>query len=431
VFKDYKQTLDYLFARLPMFTRIGAAAYKADLSNTVELCNQLGNPQHHFKTIHIAGTNGKGSTSHMLASILQSGGYKTGLYTSPHLKDFRERIRINGEMISEKEVIDFVNDYKEVFEPINPSFFEWTVGLAFHIFNQYQVDIAVVETGLGGRLDSTNIISPELSIITNIGWDHMDLLGDTLEKIAGEKAGIIKHQIPVVIGEKQPETEMVFIKKSNEMDAPIFFAEAEVKIKNFHTNTDATAECDIELSNATTLEKLHLQLGGFYQQKNVATVLAAVLQLQKKGFQITESHIRKGMSEVITQTGLLGRWQKLADNPMIICDTAHNVNGIELVMKQIQSQQFEKLHMVIGMVKDKDIDKVLSLMPSSATYYFCKANLPRALPSVELANKAAMHQLHGQSYPSVSEALNAAKRQAGTNDLIFVGGSTFVVAEIC
>lgn len=431
MFTSYKQTLDYLFAKLPMFTRIGAAAYKADLTNTIKLCNELGSPHKHFKTIHVAGTNGKGSTSHMLASILQSAGYKTGLYTSPHLKDFRERIRINGEMISEDEVINFVNDYQQLFEPYNLSFFEWTVGLAFHLFKQHQVDIAVIETGLGGRLDSTNIILPELSIITNIGWDHMDLLGNTLEKIAMEKAGIIKHQIPVIIGEKQSATERLFTKKSNEMNAPIFFAEEEVKTYNFHTNIDATAECDIELSNGILLEKLNLQLGGFYQQKNVATVLAAVLQLQKKGFNISEQHIRKGLGEVITQTGLLGRWQKLADKPMTVCDTAHNVNGIELVMEQIQSQQFENLHMVIGMVKDKDIDKVLSLMPLSATYYFCNADLPRAMPAQELANKAEMHQLHGRSYPSVSEALRAAKNQAGENDLVFVGGSTFVVAEIC
>ena len=431
MFTSYKQTLDYLFAKLPMFTRIGAAAYKADLTNTIALCNELGNPHQLLKTIHVAGTNGKGSTSHMLASILQSAGYKTGLYTSPHLKDFRERIRINGEMISEDEVINFVNEYKQVFEPINPSFFEWTVGLAFHLFKQHQVDIAVIETGLGGRLDSTNIIVPELSIITNIGWDHMDLLGDTLEKIAMEKAGIIKHQIPVVIGETHLETQSLFINKAVEINAPIFFAEEEAEVINFVTRIDASTECDIQLSNGVFLEKLHLQLRGAYQKNNIQTVLSAVMQLQKKGYAITEKHIRNGLVEVIALTGLLGRWQKLSQSPFIICDTAHNVNGIELVMKQLHSLHFEKLHMVIGMVKDKDIDKVLSLLPTSATYYFCNADMPRAMPAQELAAKAKLFDLYGNIYSSVNLALEAAKLQATPYDLIFVGGSTFVVAEIC
>lgn len=402
----YQQTLDYLFSQLPMFQRIGASAYKVDLFNTIELCNLLDNPQHHFKSIHIAGTNGKGSTSHMLASILQEAGYKVGLYTSPHLIDFRERIKINGEMISEESVIDFVTKYKADFEKINLSFFEWTVGLAFDYFSKQKVDIAVVETGLGGRLDSTNIINPEIAIITNIGKDHMQFLGNTLEKIAVEKAGIIKKNVPIIIGETQQEIEHIFVTKAKELDTSIYFADQII-----HQGLDS-------------------DLKGSYQKKNIKTVLASVHELKKIGYTILEEQIKRALLNVVRNTGLMGRWQTLGENPKIICDTGHNEAGIKEVVSQLATLNYNKLHVVLGAVNDKEIDYILELLPKYAKYYFCQAKIPRALDVIELKNKALKFGLKGECYGSVQEAYQAAKEKASSADVVFVGGSTFVVAEV-
>lgn len=426
---DYKQTLDYMYAQLPMFTRIGAAALKPDLTNTLALCEALGNPHKKIKTIHVAGTNGKGSTSHMLASVLQAAGYKTGLHTSPHLKDFRERTRVNGQMMPEDFVIGFVEDNKTLFETIKPSFFEMTVAMCFDYFAKQQVDIAIIETGLGGRLDSTNIIQPQLSVITNIGWDHTDLLGDTLAKIAFEKAGIIKPNTPVVIGESDAETAPVFINKAKEESAPIVFADVQIQLQNFD-NAGELAVFDVWQNNQLLFGGVECDLTGIYQKKNIATVLAAVLQLQQQGWEITEAHIRQGLKTVKSSTGLMGRWQKLSNNPLTYADTGHNLNGIQEVLKQINLTPHNQLHIVWGMVKDKDITKVLGLLPQNARYYFCNAQLPRALPAAEMQQQAAVFGLQGNHYLTVAEALNVAQTDAQQGDLVFVGGSTFVVAEV-
>jgi dihydrofolate synthase / folylpolyglutamate synthase len=425
---DYKQTLDYLYSQLPMFTRVGAVAIKKDLTNTIALCNALNNPQTKFKTIHVAGTNGKGSVSHILASVLQSAGYKTGLYTSPHLKDFRERIKINGEMIPQQFVVDFVAENKNLFSTISPSFFEMTVALCFDYFAKEGVEIAVIETGLGGRLDSTNIINPQLSVITNIGWDHMDMLGDTLELIAGEKAGIIKPNTPVVIGETQQETKQVFIDKAQALQAPIVFADGEYSLTNFD-NTGTLSVCDVYKGKKTLLLQLQCELTGIYQQKNIITAIAATEQLQQAGYKISEAHIRQGFAQVKNQTGLLGRWQKLSDIPLTYADTGHNLNGVQEVLKQLQLLHYNQLHIVWGMVKDKDISKILALLPTTATYYFCNAQIPRALAAEDLQLQANTFSLKGEVYPTVELAVQAAQKAANTNDLVFVGGSTFVVAE--
>ncbi|MDB4926912.1 folylpolyglutamate synthase/dihydrofolate synthase family protein [Mucilaginibacter sp.] len=437
---NYQQTIDYIYAQLPIFTRVGASAYKADLGNTIELCNRLDNPQNKFKTIHIGGTNGKGSTSHMLAAILQVAGYKTGLYTSPHLKDFRERIRINGEMISEQLVIDFVARHKPDFEDIQPSFFEMTVALAFDIFAKEKVDIAVIEVGLGGRLDSTNIITPLLSVITNIGWDHMNILGDTLQLIAAEKAGIIKPNIPVIIGEKQDEVADIFIRKAKQQDAPISFAselfevkgDFEVKGKRLKVKGyDELLEAEIiPLTTHHSPLTIQLDLTGSYQLKNVKTVLSAVNELRAQDFVITDEHIKTALRQVKTLTGLHGRWEVLNNLPLTICDTGHNPEGIQEVLKNIANVKFEQLHFVIGVVSDKDSTKVLSMLPKDAIYYFCKPDIPRGLEAESLKEKAAGFNLHGEAYPSVISALAAAQQTAEDNDLVFVGGSTFVVAEV-
>lgn len=425
---DYKQTLDYLYSQLPMFTRVGAVAIKKDLTNTIALCNALNNPQTKFKTIHVAGTNGKGSVSHILASVLQSAGYKTGLYTSPHLKDFRERIKINGEMIPQQFVVDFVAENKNLFSTISPSFFEMTVALCFDYFAKEGVEIAVIETGLGGRLDSTNIINPQLSVITNIGWDHMDMLGDTLELIAGEKAGIIKPNTPVVIGETQQETTQVFIDKAQASQAPIVFADGEYSLTNFD-NTGTLSVCDVYKGKTPLLLQLQCELTGIYQQKNIITAIAATEQLQQAGYKISEAHIRQGFAQVKNQTGLLGRWQKLSDIPLTYADTGHNLNGVQEVLKQLQLLHYNQLHIVWGMVKDKDISKILALLPTTATYYFCNAQIPRALAAEDLQLQANTFGLKGEVYPTVELAVQAAQKAANTNDLVFVGGSTFVVAE--
>lgn len=432
---NYQQTLDYLYTQLPMFTRDGASAFKKDLTNTIALCGLLDNPQHKFKSVHVGGTNGKGSTSHMLAAILQIAGYKTGLYTSPHLRDFRERIRINGEMISEQTVVDFVIANQPAFEQIQPSFFEMTVALAFDVFAKEQVDIAIVEVGLGGRLDSTNVITPLLSVITNIGWDHMNMLGNTLELIAGEKAGIIKPNVPVVIGEHQAEVADIFEEKAKKEQSEILFA-SEVKSFEYKAQSPKSKEndlLDISISSSDsrlqTLD-LELDLTGTYQLKNVKTVLTAVDELRKQGFTITDEHIATALKQVRTLTGLHGRWETLSTNPLTICDTGHNPEGIQEVIKNIAAVNYKHLHFVIGMVNDKDSSKVLSMLPKDATYYFCKPDIPRGLDAQSLQQQAEAVDLRGQTYPSVKAAYEAAQQAAGDKDLVFVGGSTFVVAEV-
>jgi len=425
----YQETLQYLYEQLPMFTRIGSAAIKKDLTNTLALCEALDNPHKKFKTIHIAGTNGKGSSSHMLASILQEAGYKTGLYTSPHLSDFRERIKINGNMVSEQRVIDFVAEHQKLFEEISPSFFEWTVALCFQYFAEEKVDIAIIETGLGGRLDSTNIIDPLFSVITNIGWDHTDLLGDTLEKIAFEKAGIIKEKKPVVIGEYQEETFPVFMAKVKSASSELILAMQKVNVLYFNSSLSQSA-FDVQFQFGLYWKNVFCDLNGIYQEKNIRTVLACLEPLKKAGFSFTEQMVRDGLSYVKRNTGLQGRWQVLNKQPLTICDTGHNVNGIAYVVAQIAQQNYAHLHMVIGMVKDKDIEKVLALLPKDATYYFTKASIPRALAEGDLQAQAIKHGLKGKTYATVKEALAAAKEMAQTNDLIFIGGSTFVVAEV-
>ncbi|MDP1726630.1 MAG: folylpolyglutamate synthase/dihydrofolate synthase family protein [Bacteroidota bacterium] len=426
---NYSETLSYLFDRLPMFTRVGSSAFKKDLTNTLALCKALGEPQKQFKSIHIAGTNGKGSCSHMLASILQEAGYKTGLYTSPHLKDFRERIRINGKMIEEQTVVDFVSKHKALFEEIEPSFFEWTVALCFDTFAKQKIDIAIIETGLGGRLDSTNVIIPILSIITNIGWDHMDMLGDSLTKIAQEKAGIIKPKVPAVIGEYHNETYPVFKAVANENDSPLLLSNQWIEVNHFKS-TLSQSVFDIHFEYGETWKNLSSDLTGLYQQKNIATVLCSVLQLQKQGFKINENDIRHGLFSVQKNSGLTGRWHILDQHPLIVCDTGHNVNGMEWVVKQIALQKFVQLHMVIGMVKDKEINKILALLPRDAAYYFCKADIPRGLDEKELQAQGIAFQLKGKTYPSVADAFMAARKAANKEDMIFIGGSTFVVAEV-
>jgi dihydrofolate synthase/folylpolyglutamate synthase len=416
-----------------MFQRIGSAAYKDNLDNTIALCTRLNNPERKFKSIHIAGTNGKGSTSHMLASILQAAGLKVGLYTSPHLKDFRERIKINGQLIPQQHIIDFVNAHKAFFDELKPSFFEMTVGLAFDYFAAQKVDIAVIEVGLGGRLDSTNVITPELSIITNISFDHVALLGNTLEKIAGEKAGIIKPHIPVIIGETQTATAPVFIEKAKKQPASLLFADRIYTAKGAHQTWEGDKlylVADIEKEGTLIYKNLQSELLGFYQLKNIPTVLAAVEQLNKKGYQLSEAVVRKGIKHVVETTGLLGRWQVLAQKPLIIADTGHNEAGIKEVLAQLRVTPHEQLHMVIGMVNDKDISKVLDLLPKQATYYFCKANIPRALSEKDLQTAAKEKGLTGDVYETVALALEAAKNKATASDLILVGGSTFTVAEI-
>ncbi len=419
----YSETLTYLYQNLPMFQRIGSGAYKSDLTNTLALCEALGNPHNKTKSIHIAGTNGKGSSSHMLASVLQVAGYKTGLYTSPHLKEFTERIRINGQEIDKEFVVDFVVRIKPLIEEIQPSFFEITVVMAFDYFAHQQVDVAVIEVGLGGRLDSTNVISPVLSLITNISWDHMDLLGDTLDKIAAEKAGIIKPEIPVVISERQAEIENVFIQKSNESHSRITFATDHYKVARKSDGLYA-----IEQNNHHRLLKLDLM--GRYQTKNIAGVLASIEQLRKIGFTITEQHIEDGLKDVMSRTGLRGRWQTIGEKPLIICDTGHNEGGIREIVQQIAETKYHQLHMVLGMVGDKDISKVLDLLPQDAIYYFCAASIPRALPAIELRLKAEGFGLIGKAFNNVNDAIQSAKKNSSPDDFIFVGGSTFVVAEV-
>jgi dihydrofolate synthase/folylpolyglutamate synthase len=426
----YNETLEYLYTQLPMFTRIGEAAYKKDLHNTVALCSALGNPQQHFKSIHVAGTNGKGSTCHMLAAIFQQAGYKTGLYTSPHIKEFGERIRINGEKIQEPFVVDFVERTKSLSEQIAPSFFELTVALAFDYFAQEKVDIAIIETGLGGRLDSTNIISPILSVITNIGFDHMNLLGNTLQEIAWQKAGIIKKNTPVVVGEALPETSPLFVQEAAEMEAPLFFAESRYEIADI-SSTHKLLSCRLHDLQSQTEETITIDLNGSYQAKNLCTVMLAVDLLNKQGYQFTKKTVQLALEKVKTITGISGRWDIVQENPRVIHDVAHNKDGIKQVIRQLKNDYPDSnIHFVLGFVKDKDVEQVLPLFPENASYYFTNAHIPRALPHQELKTLAASKNLLGKSFDDVNEAIEAAKIACAPNDVIMVCGSFFIIGEI-
>ena len=400
---SYQDCLEWLFNQLPMYQRSGQMAYKADIGNIEYACQRLENPHHKFKSIHIAGTNGKGSTSHMMASILQEAGYKTGLYTSPHLKDFRERIRIDGQMISQEDVLAFVANHKAWFSELGMSFFEMTVALAFNYFAEQKVDIAIIEAGLGGRLDSTNIIMPEISVITNIGFDHTALLGNTLQKIAVEKAGIIKQNTPVLIGRKQKEISHIFEDLATIKNTQIFYAE------DVHYLSD---------------------LKGYYQKENISTTYSAIRILEQRGWKISEDNYRNGFLNVQKNTSLLGRWTTLSKRPLTICDTGHNIDGINRIVQQLHDIDFNCLHFVLGVVNDKSIDSILELLPKKAIYYFCQAKIPRAMSAMKLSEKALNTDLKGQTYSSVKDALMAAQSTANNDDLIFIGGSTFTVAEI-
>ena len=425
----YEQATNYLFTRLPMFSRIGAAAYKKDLTNTYKLCDYLGNPQTKFKSVHIAGTNGKGSTSHMLAAVLQTAGYKTGLYTSPHLRDFRERFRVNGEMIDKQFVVDFVQRIQPAIDEIEPSFFEITVAMAFEYFVREQVDIAVIETGLGGRLDSTNIITPEVSVITNIGWDHMNLLGDSLPVIAFEKAGIIKPQVPVIIGETAAETKHVFEQVAKENKAPLCFADQQRYVAEWQYEHHQLL-VQVAKSGSDERTSYQLDLPGFYQTKNCITVLEVIDHLHKVGYKISEDHVQRALRQVKKLTGLHGRWEVIHANPVVVLDVGHNEDGIRQITAQIELSDYQHLHIVIGLVKDKEIEKVLALLPKEATYYFTRAQIPRALPETELAARAQAVGLTGNAYGDVNTALHQAMSRADKRDMILVCGSVFVVGEV-
>lgn len=422
---SYKDTINYLFNCAPMFQNVGKDAYKEGLDNTYKLDEHFGHPHKKFKTIHIAGTNGKGSCSHTIAAILQNAGYKTGLYTSPHLVDFSERIRVNGRPIEEDFVIRFVNEHKNFFEPLHPSFFELTTAMAFMYFAEKEVDVAVIEVGLGGRLDCTNIINPDLSIITNISLDHTQFLGHTLSAIAKEKAGIIKENTPVIVGEYTSETKEVFHSKAIECNAAITFAQDSQLINEAERTEDGHW-----LYQTDEMKDLYGELGGMCQTKNTNTILNAVKELIRIGYNITEDNIRAGFAHVCENTGLMGRWQKLEERPKVICDTGHNIGGMQYIAEQLASMHYDRLHIIIGMVNDKDINGVISLLPSDATYYFTQASVKRALPAEEIMKIGNSHGLHGAAYPSVKDALEAAKRNASENDLIFVGGSTFIVSDL-
>ena len=421
---NYQETIDYLFNAAPLFQHIGKEAYKEGLYNTRELDAHFNHPHREFSTIHVAGTNGKGSCSHTLAAILQSAGYKVGLYTSPHLIDFRERIRINGVPMPEQFLIEFVAQERVFFEPLHPSFFELTTALAFRYFAEERVDVAVIEVGLGGRLDCTNIITPDLAIITNISLDHTQFLGTTLAQIATEKAGIIKPGIPTVIGETTPETKAVFIQKGVEQGSPLIFAEENPRIQSGHVCDDGGYDY------ATTQGNIHGELGGLCQEKNSNTILTAIEELQKKGYHIQVRDIKEGFAQVCKLTGLRGRWQQLNKAPRTFCDTGHNVAGITYITQQLKLQTYNRLRIVIGVVNDKDVTGILELLPHDAVYYFTQATVKRALPATELKELAATLNLHGSTYPTVSEAYEAARSEANPDDFIFIGGSSFIVADL-
>ncbi len=426
---NYEETIDYLYKKLPLFSKLGADAIKADLTNTIRLCEALGNPQNKIKTVHIAGTNGKGSVSHMLAAILQTAGYKTGLYTSPHLYDFRERIKINGKLCEQQFVVDFTEKVKPLIEEIEPSFFEITVAMAFDYFEQNGVDIAVIETGLGGRLDSTNIITPIVSIITNIGLDHTQILGDTLQKIAYEKAGIMKPHVSAIIGEVMPETEPVFINTAKEKAAPLLFAQHNYYVSEFeyahHQLTVTVAD-----KKTDSRETYHLDLPGLYQTKNILTVLEAVKYLQSVGYVISSIQIREALRHVKKLTGLHGRWELIHENPSIITDVAHNADGMKQVAEQLEMVSYNSLYIVIGMVKDKDVERALSYLPKTANYYFTKPQTPRAMSEHQMADIAAGIGLQGKAFENVNDALQTAITIAEKDDLVLVCGSVFLIGEI-
>jgi dihydrofolate synthase / folylpolyglutamate synthase len=424
----YQETLDYMFNALPMFQRIGAAAFKKDLSNTYALCSHLGNPESKIKTVHVAGTNGKGSTSHAICSVLMEAGYKVGLYTSPHLKSFTERIKINGKEIPEKDVVDFIEKNREFIDSLKPSFFEMTVGMAFWFFAKVEVDIAVIEVGMGGRLDSTNVIVPEIAVITNIGWDHMQFLGDTLPKIAEEKAGIIKPNVPVVISTQQVETSPVFLAKAQESRSPIFFGEEFYQVKKIGKSEGGKNLFKIMNRDKTLFYEMDLL--GNYQVRNLPGILVALDILREKGWQISNENISKGLSKVQKNTGLKGRWQILGEAPWMVCDTGHNEDGMKYIIEQISEYPYKQLYMIVGMVNDKDVTKLLSLFPKEAHYVFCQANIPRAMDAFELEKKARTLALKGEVIKDVNEAIETCKKKAGKEDFLFIGGSTFVVAEI-
>ncbi|MCE2848625.1 MAG: bifunctional folylpolyglutamate synthase/dihydrofolate synthase, partial [Chitinophagaceae bacterium] len=426
---DYQSCIEYLYSKLPMFSRTGAAALKMNLSNTIALCEALGNPQQRFKTIHVAGTNGKGSVSHMLASVMQEAGFKTGLYTSPHLKDFRERIRINGEMISTGQVVHFTENIMELIDALEPSFFEVTVAMAFDHFAKEGVDVAIVETGLGGRLDSTNIIHPEMSIITNIGMDHVQLLGDTLGLIATEKAGIIKANVPVVIGQTHVETTAVFETRAKQLDAPIVFADAIWKA-DVESMTPGNISIVLTSINNGFSRKFNADLAGMYQAENIRTVITAIDLLIERDWKIKKDSIVNGIANAKINTGLHGRWEAISTNPLLILDVAHNTEGIKQVMQQINASAFEKLFIILGMSKDKDVEAVISMLPSKAYYGFTQASIPRALSTQDLEKMAATAGLRGHSYPDVNTAIEHTFKIAGANDLVLVCGSIFVVGEV-
>jgi dihydrofolate synthase/folylpolyglutamate synthase len=426
---NYQETLEFLVTRLPMFSRIGAAAYKADLDNTIRLCEFLGNPQSKFKSVHVAGTNGKGSVSHMLAAIFQSAGYKTGLYTSPHLKDFRERIKVDGNMISKEFVVDFTEKIKPLIDELEPSFFEITVAMAFDYFHDQRVDIAIIETGLGGRLDSTNVIYPELSVITNIGMDHMNLLGDSLEKIAGEKAGIIKENVPVVLGEVLPETEPVFEKIAKAKHAPTFIAPQRRQAVDWKWEKHELI-VEVAEEHATDHKIYRLDLPGIYQRKNLLTVLESCQQLKTKGWKLEYPIIHKALGRVKKLTGLHGRWDIIHQFPTIVLDVAHNEDGIKQLAEQIELTDHHDLHIITGFVKDKEVDRILALLPKTAHYYFTQAHIPRALEAESLQLMAEGYGLMGKSYEDVNTALKQARQRAGKDDLIIVCGSVFLVGEV-
>ncbi len=429
--KQYQQTLDYLYTQLPMYQRIGSAAFKKDLTNITVLCKALGQPQKKYPSIHIAGTNGKGSTAHTLSAIFQAKGLKVGLYTSPHYRDFRERIKINGVYIAKKEIVAFVEQRKDLFEKIKPSFFEITVAMAFYHFAESKVDIAIIETGLGGRLDSTNIILPLLSVITNISFDHQQFLGDTLPLIAGEKAGIIKKNVPVIIGEEQQETKVVFKEKAKKMNAPITFANRTYRFELVNTSLHYSTY-NIYRRGKLMHEKIPINIHGPFQQYNLATALTAIDCYNKlPNIDVVDSKtIKKGLKNLKTLSNFIGRWQIIDTKPTVLCDSAHNVGGLKIVLKQVKEIPYKKLHIVLGMVNDKSLDKVLKLFPKEARYYFAKANIPRGLDASILEEKAAAFGLKGRRYSTVKNALKAARRHAEEKDLIYVGGSTFVVAEV-
>ena len=424
---DFKDTLEYMYTLLPMYQRVGKIAFKKDLTNTIKLCEILGNPQYKFKSIHIAGTNGKGSSAHMIASVLQSAGYKTGLYTSPHLKSFTERIKIDGREVEEQFVCDFIDGIKSEIEEIQPSFFEITVAMAFKYFLMQQVDVAVIEVGLGGRLDSTNVVTPIVSLITSIGLDHTDMLGETLPEIAFEKAGIIKEDVPVVISESQHEITKVFKRKAHELNAPLFFADQEYDVS---VSKNSSIDFEFIAKSSTNTITAKTDLAGEYQIKNIPGVMKVLDLMNLQGFHISDDHIHNGFSHVVKNTGLLGRWQKIHDNPLTICDTVHNELGIKCLIRQIEKIQYDNLYIIWGSVEGKDLRGVFKHLPKDAIYYFCEASVPRALKAELLQKKAMDFGCRGLVVRNVNVAIEVAREKAGQNDLVFIGGSNFIIAEI-